>query len=213
MSSQDHSVTQETLDDLKDLITATREDLEDQIDQVQQSVGTASAAARDTLQNDMDQLQSSLDSIARAYRVADNIRPKVTIEGNKAGQSARAIFGTDTTQPHFDLNVSGNEAGLGAVMSAGVHSPETLRALLATSTTPALALTLQALQTQSTTTQNHSLHTILSTLSTDGQPKLANVSAEASLPAQIASGNVRIPALIETRRLIHNRSSTGELRK
>ena len=57
-------------------------------------------------------------------------------------------------QPQFDLIVSENEAELDTVMNAGIHSSETLQALLGTSCTPELALVLQALQTQPRSTQD-----------------------------------------------------------
>src|SRR5436853_2139583 len=163
--SQDQSVTQETLNALQDLIIGTKEDLEDQLDQMKQAISAADTSTREVLQNDIDRLQSSLDSITQAQRIADNTHPRLTIKRNRAGQGSRAIFGTDTSQPQFDLTVSENEAELGAVMSAGVHSPETLQALLGTSRTPELALVLQALQTQPRSTQDQFIQSIVHTLS------------------------------------------------
>ncbi|KAK5069369.1 hypothetical protein LTR51_008619 [Lithohypha guttulata] len=56
--------------------------------------------------------------------------PQVVIERNRGGEQTRALFGTDTSRPEFNLAVSDNQVQGGAVMAAGVHSPETLQALL-----------------------------------------------------------------------------------
>jgi hypothetical protein len=165
--SQDHSVTQEALGDLKDLVSGTKEDLEDQLEAVRQTISTADASLRQSLLEDQARLQSSLDSIAQAQRVAENTRPKVIIEDNRAGQGSRAIFGTDTSQPGFNLTVARNEAGIGSVYSAGVHTPQTLQALLQHSRTPDLALALQALQTQSTSVRNENLQSLLNNISAE----------------------------------------------
>jgi hypothetical protein len=178
LASENHSTTQDSLRGLKDLISGTREDLEDQLDQVQQTISSADASLREILQGDLAQLQNSLDSIARAQRIADTARPEITIEHNKAGQGSRAIFGTDTPQPQFNLTVSGNEAGLGAVASAGVHSPQTLQALLGNSRTPDLALALQALQTQSPNTNHESLQSILNNLSVERQRGITGIPSQ-----------------------------------
>jgi hypothetical protein len=128
--SQDHSITQQSLGDLRDLIKGTKEDLEDQLDAVRQTIKAADASLQEALLEDQTRLQSSLDSIARAQQIADTTRPQVIIEDNRAGQESRAIFGTDTSQPGFILTVARNEAGDGAVNSAGNRSPQTLQALL-----------------------------------------------------------------------------------
>ena len=182
LASENHSTTQDSLRGLKDLISGTREDLEDQLDQVQQTISSADASLREILQGDLAQLQNSLDSVARAQRIADTARPEITIEHNKAGQGSRAIFGTDTPQPQFNLTVLGNEAGLGAVASAGVHSPQTLQALLGNSRTPDLALALQALQTQSPNTNHESLQSILNNLSVERQRGITGIPSETISP-------------------------------
>lgn len=182
LASENHSTTQDSLRGLKDLISGTREDLGDQLDQVQQTISSADASLREILQGDLAQLQNSLDSIARAQRIVDTARPEITIERNKAGQGSRAIFGTDTPQPQFDLTVLGNEAGLGAVASAGVHSPQTLQALLGNSRTPDLALALQALQTQSPNTNHESLQSILNNLSAERQRGITDIPSETISP-------------------------------
>lgn len=182
LASENHSTTQDSLRGLKDLISGTREDLEDQLDQVQQTISSADASLREILQGDLAQLQNSLDSIARAQRIADTARPEIIIEHNKAGQGSRAIFGTDTPQPQFNLTVLGNEAGLGAVASAGVHSPQTLQALLGNPQTPDLALALQALQTQSPNTNHESLQSILNGLSAERQRGITGIPSETISP-------------------------------
>jgi hypothetical protein len=175
-----HSTTQESLRNLKDLIGGTREDLEDQLEQVQQTISSGDTSSREILQDDLARLQNSLDSIARAQQIADTARPEVVIKDNKAGQGARAINGTDTTQPQFNFAVTGNEAGVGATMSNGVYSQETIQALLANSRTPDLALALQALQTQSSNTNHESLQSILKSLSAEHQGELTGKSSETS---------------------------------
>jgi len=146
---------------LKDLIGGTKEDLEDQLDEVRQAISTKDVSLREILHDDQARLLSSLESIARAQRVADTTRPKVIIEHNQADEGARAIFGTDTAQPGFDLTVADNKAGVGSVVSAGIHSSQTLQALLQNSRTPDLALALRALQTQSVGTRNEAVQSVL----------------------------------------------------
>lgn len=165
--SQDHSVTQESLSDLRDLIGGTKEDLEDQLDAVRQTISVADVSLRRVLEEDQARLQSSLDSIAQTQRVAETTRPQVTIEDNRAGKGSRTIFGTDTSQPAFNLTVARNEAGVGAVSSAGVHSPQTLQALLQHSRTPDLALALQALQTQSRKVRGEAVQAVLNDISAE----------------------------------------------
>jgi ABC-type transporter Mla subunit MlaD len=165
--SQDHSITQESLGNLRDLISGTKDDLEDQLDAVRQTISAADASLREVLSEDQARLQSSLESIARVQRIADTTQPKVIIEDNRAGEGSRAIFGTDTSQPGFSLTVARNEAGVGAVYSAGVHSPQTLHALLQHSRTPDLALALQALQTQSTSVRNEAVQSVLNDISAE----------------------------------------------
>lgn len=168
--SQDHSVTQESLGDLKNLISGTKEDLEDQLEAVRQTISAADASLQQVLLEDQARLQSSLGSIALAQRIAETTQPKVIIEDNRAGQGSRAIFGTDTFEPGFSLTVARNEAGAGAVSSAGVYSPETLQALLQHSRTPDLALALQALhalQTQSTNVGDAAVQSIFNDISAE----------------------------------------------
>lgn len=165
--SQDHSVTQESLGDLKDLISGTKEDLEDQLDVVRQTVSAADTSLLEVLKEDQARLQSCLDSIAQAQQVADTTRPRITIKGNRGGEGSRTIFGTDTPQPTFDLTVEHNEVGDGAVSSAGVHSAQTLQALLQHSRTPDLALALRALQTQSANVRDEAVQSVLNGISAE----------------------------------------------
>lgn len=104
----------------------------------------------------------------------ENSPPKIIIERNRAGQGSRAIFGTDTSQPRFSLTVADNEAGIGAVVGAGVHSPKTLQTLLGNSRTPDLALAFQALQTQSRSTSDNVIQSVLSTLSAKADQDLTD---------------------------------------
>jgi len=164
---RDHSTTHDSLNDLKNSIRGTKEDLEDQLDQVRETIVSEDASKRETLQADQARLLSSLKCLEQAQQVADTTHPKVVVKSNRADRGTHAIFGTDTSQPHFSLNVSDNEAGLDAVVAAGVHSPETIQALLRGSHTQDLALKLQALQTQSQGTNTPALQSLLRNLSVE----------------------------------------------
>ncbi|OJJ33443.1 hypothetical protein ASPWEDRAFT_30519 [Aspergillus wentii DTO 134E9] len=156
--------TEDSLNDLKDSIQGTKEDLEDQLDQVRETISSADVSVQGVLQADQTHLQKSLESLERAQWVISTTQPQVIIKSNRAVQGSRAIFGTDVSQPEFSMNVSGNEAGLGAVVSAGVHSPETLQKLLGDSRTQNFALLLQALQTQPQSTNASALQNLLHNL-------------------------------------------------
>lgn len=160
---------------MRDLISGTKEDLEDQLDVVHQNIISADASLRKVFEEDQARLQSCLDSLAQAQQIADTPRPELIIEDNRAGQGSRAIFGTDTSQPGFSLTVARNEVGVGAVSSVGVHSPQTLQALLQHSRTPDLALALQALQTQSTNVRNEALNTFLISISAERNQEAPHV--------------------------------------
>jgi hypothetical protein len=153
------------------MINGHKEDLEDQLESVRSKVSAADASLQETLLEDQARLQSSLDSIAQVQRIADTTRPNIIIEDNRAGEGSRAIFGTDTPQPRFSLTVARNEAGIGAVYSAGVHSPQTLQALLQHSRTPDIALPLQALQTQSTTVNNEAIQSLFDNISAEANQR------------------------------------------
>jgi ABC-type transporter Mla subunit MlaD len=118
-TSQNHSTTQDSLSELKKSIEGTKEDLEDQLERVQETISNTGAALRDILQADQAQLQRGSRSLVQAQKVADTARPQIVIERNRGGEESRALFGTNTSQPHFNLTVSENEAQCGAVMAAG----------------------------------------------------------------------------------------------
>lgn len=122
---QDHSSIQDSLEGLKDSISGTKEDLEDQLAQVQRTINTAEALLREVLQDDQARLQSCLNSLTQAQKIADGIHPSIVVQRNRADQGSRAIFGTDTSQPQFSLTVSDNEAQPHAVMGSGVYTPDT----------------------------------------------------------------------------------------
>jgi hypothetical protein len=149
------------LDELKISIEETKEELEDQLSQVGQAISGAGAALRDLLLADQAHLQICLDSLAQAQRVADTTQPQVVIERNRGGEESRTLFGTDTSRPEFCLTVSNNEAQRGAIMAAGVHSPETLQALLNGTPAADLVLALQALQTGSPNINKNILQSFL----------------------------------------------------
>ena len=122
---------------------------------------------REVLQDDQARLQSSLNSLAQAQKIADDIRPNVVIQQNRASQGSRAIFGTDTSQPHFNLTVSGNEAQPYAVIGSGVYTPQTLQALLGDSRTADSALAVQVLQTPTQSADTTALQSIATQLTAE----------------------------------------------
>lgn len=135
--------------DLKDSIDGTKQDVQDQLEQVQSRITSAAASLQDILQADRAHLRATLESLEQSQSRAENVKPTITISENRAGQASRAIFGTDALQPNFDLNVVRNEAQSGATMAAGLHSPETLRVLLQNAPDLNLKIALQALQNTS----------------------------------------------------------------
>lgn len=155
------------MEGLKDSISGTKEDLEDQLAQVQRTINTAEASLREVLQDDQARLQSCLNSLTQAQKIADGIHPSIVVQRNRADQGSRAIFGTDTSQPQFNLTVSDNEAQPHAVMGSGVYTPQTLQALLGGSRTADLALAVQALQTQTQSTDVSALQSIANQLSAE----------------------------------------------
>ncbi|KAL9002000.1 MAG: hypothetical protein Q9188_005052 [Gyalolechia gomerana] len=179
-----HSITQDSLAQIKNSIDGTREDIEDQLDQVQQTISTAEASLREVLQDDQARLQSSLDSLAQAQKITDGIHPDIVIQRNRAGQSSRAIFGTDTLQPQFNLTVSDNEAKTGAVVGAGVHTPQTLQTLLGDSRTANLTL---ALQTQLQSANETAWQSIVNHLSAEHRHGLMKTSSEANSPLSLTN--------------------------
>ena len=161
------------MEQLKELIGSTKEDLEDQLAQVQRHLETAEASLRANLQDDQAGLQSCLNSLAQAQQIANNVRPSVFIRDNRAGQGSRTIFGTDTSQPQFNLTVSGNEAQQDAVIGSGVYTPQTLQALLGDSRTGDLALAMQVLQTQTPSNDGNDLQSIAHRLTTERSARIS----------------------------------------
>ena len=134
---------------------------------VQRIRPTSEGSWREVLQDDQARLQSSLNSLAQAQKIADGIHPDIVIQHNQAGQGSRAIFGTDTSQPQFNLTVSDYAAQSNAVTGSGVYTPQTLQALLGGSRTADLALAVQALQTQTQSTDVNALQSIANQLSAE----------------------------------------------
>jgi hypothetical protein len=113
------------LNDLANLICGTKEDREIECISCDKQSITADASLQEILQADQPRLQDSLERLARVQRVADAIRFKINVKRNRASQGSGAIFGTETSQPQFSLDVS-DEAELRAVMAAEVHTPQTI---------------------------------------------------------------------------------------
>ena len=164
------------MDELKRSIEGTKEDLEDQLDRVEQAISGAGASLRELLLADQTQLQSCLDSLAHAQRVADTTQVQVIIERNRGGEDSRTLFGADTSRPAFSLTVSDNEAQRGAVMAAGVHSPEVLHALLEGTPKADLVLMLQTSRTQSPSNNTNMLQCFLNSPST-GRTQAIDISS------------------------------------
>ena len=132
---------------------------------MRETIGSANESIRGILQADQTRLQRSLESLERAERIAHTARPEIIVNGNRIDQGSRVIFGTDTSQPQFNLNVSDNGAGPGAVASAGVYTPQTLQVLLRDSRASDPAFALQALRTQLQSTNAPGLWSVLHNLS------------------------------------------------
>ncbi|KAH8430993.1 uncharacterized protein LDX57_008654 [Aspergillus melleus] len=147
----DLNITRDSIQNLENTIQGTKEDLDDQLEQVRETISGADVSTRNILQTDLAQLQSSMQSLQSSIASLEQVKatlPTLTITGNQA-ESSRAIFGTDTHQPSFNMNVSNNAAMRGSVIAAGVHTPGTLQALLRDTSTPHVALALRAVQGQS----------------------------------------------------------------
>jgi hypothetical protein len=206
--SQDNSCTQESLRELKDLISDTKEDVQGQLEEMQQKCSTAATSSQEMLQDDLARLQSSIDSITQAQQVADAVHPKVIIKSNEAGERSRALFGTDTSQPQFTLEVAGNIAGPGAVVGAGVHTPETLQALLQNSQRPETAFLLQALHNQAHGNNMRPFHSIRNNHAAESESHadFSHMSLDTILfPGQ---RNVRAAGVVELP--VHSASSLHE---
>lgn len=108
----------------------TREELEDQLDQLQAQIHAAGGSIQASLEAEQTQIQACLKSLEEAQAARKHIA-HVNVSHNEAtGSNARLIAGTDTARPNFNLTVTHNRAADGASMAAGVHSAEVLKALL-----------------------------------------------------------------------------------
>lgn len=149
-SRRDQQTTQASLDELEKLTDRTREELEDQLDQLQRQIGSLEGSMQTTLENDRKQIQSCIMALDEAQKARD-AKARIEVSENVAtGRDTRLIAGTTTAQPNFDLSVTKNQAQDGASMAAGVHSPEVLTALLQqSSATPSVVSIVQMMQTTS----------------------------------------------------------------
>lgn len=132
---QDHFRTQHALAELKNSIPGIQEDLEDYLAQVQATISTAKASLL-ALGDEQARLRSSLDGLTQVQRIVDRIRLCIVIERNRAVPGSQAIFGTDTSQPPFNLKVLGNVAGEGSLMVSGVYNPQAIQDILKSSRMP-----------------------------------------------------------------------------
>lgn len=160
---QNQGITQEALDALKASIEGTKDDLEDQLSSIRDSTDDASATLQAQLRTDQTQLQNCLDRLIQAQATVETTRPQINISRNTAGQNARAIFGTDNVRPTFDMTATDNNAQAGSTMAAGVHSPETLQALLRGNTSSAadIMAILQMSQNASASSTSEQLQSML----------------------------------------------------
>lgn len=130
------------MDDLTRLTERTREELEDQLDELQGQISTAAGSLQTTLNTDRADLQACLKSLEEA-QVLRETTARVDVSDNTAtGENTRMIAGTDTAQPTFHLSVTHNRAADGASMAAGVHSADVLKALLQQSAAPASTVSI-----------------------------------------------------------------------
>lgn len=136
MSMRDREATQESLQELARLTDRTREELEDQLDQLQEQISTANGSLKATVEADRAHMQLCLKSLEEAQAVRESKAHIVVSENTATGANTHLIAGTDTTQPAFHLSVTHNRAEDGASMAAGVHSAEVLKALLQQSSAP-----------------------------------------------------------------------------
>ena len=185
--SQEHSVTQETLSGLEGQISGTKDDLADQLEELQETVKGADASLRAVLNDDVARLQRSLNSIAKAQKVVKNTKPMIVIRDINHGPGSRAIAGSDFSRPDWNLTVENVRVGFGATSSAGMYSPETLQRLLENSSTPGLALALPALQTQSSSGSSAALRSVFNTISAERNQEASYVSA----PGLLENSNSR----------------------
>lgn len=144
----DQRLTQTSLSELEKATERTKEELEDQLYQLQQQIGTLDQSLHRTLETDRAQIETCLKSLEEAQKVRAS-RARIVVENNDAsGPNTRLIAGTDMQQLAVDLSVIGNRAESGASMAAGSYTPETVQALLRqSSTSPNAAFIINAMQT------------------------------------------------------------------
>jgi hypothetical protein len=171
---------------LEGQISGTKDDLADQLEELQETVKGADASLRALLNDDVARLQRSLNSIAQAQRVVKNTKPRIVIKDISHGPRSRAIAGSDFSRPDFDLTVENVRVGFGATSSAGMYSPETLQKLLEQSSTPGLALALQALHNQPSSGSSAALRSVFNAISAERNQEASYVSAPGLLETQTA---------------------------
>ena len=169
---QSQSLTQESLEVLKASMAGVKDDLEDQCDKVRDAIEVGDESIRDILQEDLESLRKSLESLERAQKVAQTARPAVVVKDNQAGDGSRILFATDTAHPNFDLTVSDNKVGVGAVSVAGVLSTASIQEAFKDSQIAQNAIAMKAMQTQSANANAVTLQSILSAVPVDRRPRL-----------------------------------------
>jgi hypothetical protein len=162
ITRQAREATQLSLDAIAKLADRTREELEDQLYQVQEQINTTKETLRVILEADREQIQSCLKSLQAAQRSWEKKAHIIIADNTAIGVNTRMIAGTDTIQPTFDLSVTQNRAENGAAMAAGVHSSEVLKTLLEQSSTPAPVVSLvQAMQMGNFDTRSRDVQALL----------------------------------------------------
>lgn len=194
------------MEQLKELIGGTKEDLEDQLAQVKRHIEAAEASLRAVLLDDQAGLQICLNSLAQAMEMANNVRPDISIQDNRASRGSRTIYGTDTIQPQFNLTVSGNEAQQDAVMSSGVFTPQTLQTLLRDSQKGDLAIAIQVLQTSTQSTDMTALQSIVNRLQAERNRKHSRTNP---LPNLIDSDHTHTAEDAQSSAVAHRREIGG----
>lgn len=145
------------------------EDLHHQLEDVKEALNTAAETSQQVLRNDLARLQGSLDNIAEAQRLANATQLSIIVEKNLAGDGSRTFFGADQQPKYHNLSVRNNEVGVGGVSSSGVFQPETLQILMKNSSTPDIALKLQALHTLSPEVQREVLQSVLKNITDESR--------------------------------------------
>ena len=99
-------MTRDTVNEMQDLVRGTKSNIEKQIAEVQQFIGSATDSLQDSFEANQAQLRSCLKSLFHVRQIIDANHPQFILERNRAGQDSHAIFGTDAVQPQFDLTVA-----------------------------------------------------------------------------------------------------------